>query len=147
MSPKNRSTPEVRACGVLVFRPEPRSFLLMKHTNRWDLPKGHVDVGESDLECALRELWEETGITPDKIEIDPQFQFETRYVVKSKRTGGKEGVKTLRVFLGWLRQDTPIRVTEHVGFAWFPWTPPHQIQSQTIDPLLSEVAAFLETAS
>ncbi|MEL7161300.1 MAG: NUDIX domain-containing protein, partial [Bacteroidota bacterium] len=30
--------------------------------NRWDLPKGHVDPGETNLECALRELEEETGV-------------------------------------------------------------------------------------
>ncbi len=52
-----------KSCGFLIYRNNPaRSFLLMRHTDRWDLPKGHVDPNETNLECALRELKEETGI-------------------------------------------------------------------------------------
>ena len=29
---------EVKSCGVIVFRRDPMSFLLMKHPTRWDLP-------------------------------------------------------------------------------------------------------------
>jgi len=69
MRPSDR--PQVRSSGVIVFRKQPQlSFLLMKHANRWDLPKGHVDPGESDIECALRELDEETGIQRDDIKLD-----------------------------------------------------------------------------
>ena len=58
----------IKACGFLVFRdvPDP-SFLLMKHPKRWDLPKGHVDPGESEVETALRELHEETGLNLVKV--------------------------------------------------------------------------------
>lgn len=31
---------------------------------KWSFPKGHKHRGESDLQCALRELKEETGIVP-----------------------------------------------------------------------------------
>ena len=41
---------EIRSCGVLVMtRSSPRKFLLMRHTKRWDLPKGHVDEGEETV--------------------------------------------------------------------------------------------------
>ena len=66
-----------RSCGFLIVRGDPvGSFLLMKHKQRWDLPKGHVDPGETDLECAYRELVEETGIAADDIVMDPTFRFE-----------------------------------------------------------------------
>ncbi|MEM1067404.1 MAG: DNA mismatch repair protein MutT, partial [Planctomycetota bacterium] len=34
-------------------------------------------------------------------------------------------------------------LTEHASASWFEWSPPHQIQSQTIDPLLAAVAQHL----
>ena len=138
---------EPRACGFLIVKGNPiSSFLLMKHANRWDLPKGHVDPGESDLECALRELAEETGIVAADIEIDPYFCFESRYMVSSKRYGlGKGEVeKSLRIFLGTLKRDVDITITEHLGHEWFSWQPPHKIQPMAIDPLMAHVEEFLQ---
>ncbi len=136
---------QTRACGVLVFRNRPeRSFLLMRHPTRWDLPKGHLDDGETDLECALRELSEETGILPDDVAVDPQFRFTIQYpVTYKKRFDGREALKTVVIFLGELKRDVAIQVTEHGGYEWFPWKPPHDIQELTINPLLRAVAAHL----
>lgn len=138
---------ELKACGVLVVQCEAgeprriREFLLMQHPTRWDLPKGHVDPGEDDeVVTALRELEEETGIPAPAVELDPEFRFEHRYPVRSKRTGGEEWLKTLVVFLGRLTQPVEIALTEHTGYRWFAWSPPHRIQEQTIDPLLAAVA-------
>lgn len=135
---------QVKSCGVVVFRRRPElSFLLMKHATRWDLPKGHVDPGETDLECALREVQEETGIAPDDLELDTNFRFESHYPVQCRRFPGEVADKTLLIYLGWLKQDVDIQLTEHIGFEWFAWAPPHRIQEQTIDPLLAEVAEYL----
>lgn len=138
--------PQVRSCGVLIVRGDPiDSFLLMKHADRWDLPKGHVDPGETDLECALRELEEETGFSTEDIELDPKFRFVSQYKVKYKRTGGKPKLKELVIFLGRLMTDKTIVPTEHEGFRWFDWQPPHLIQKNTIDPLLASLADFLSS--
>lgn len=134
---------DIRACGVLVLRGNPpHSFLLMRHASRWDLPKGHVDGNETDEECALRELCEETGIGGTEIELLPGFRFTTVYQVDSKRFG-QPCRKTLVIFLARLLRDVSITPTEHPGYQWFPWHPPHQIQEQTIDPLLAEVERFM----
>jgi len=37
--------------------------------NAWQMPQGGIDAGETPREAGLRELEEETGITPDKVEI------------------------------------------------------------------------------
>jgi bis(5'-nucleosidyl)-tetraphosphatase len=130
---------EVKSCGFLIVRGEPiREFLLLQHADRWDLPKGHVDPGETEMECALRELWEETGIAAADIEIFPDFRFTSRYPVRGKRDG-KLHDKTLVIFLARLVRDAAIVPTEHGGYQWFAWQPPHQIQARTIDPLLAEV--------
>ena len=138
------STKEPRSCGVLVVRGDPiQEFLLMQHPNRLDLPKGHVDPGESDVACALRELEEETGIKADDIELDPNFQFKSRYMVRYKRFGNQEVEKTLVIFLGRLKRDVEIAVSEHESFKWVVWNPPHKIQKETIDPLLAQLAKFV----
>jgi len=133
--------PEVKSCGVLVFRREPElSFLLMRHPLRLDLPKGHIDPGETEIECALREMWEETGIPKEEVRLDPDFRFTSQYQTQEKRFAGGFALKTLVMFVGWLQRPIEIRPTEHDHFDWFPWKPPHQLQAKTIDPLLAAVA-------
>ena len=133
---------EIKACGVLVVRGDPtESFLLMKHKDRWDLPKGHLDGDETEDECARRELLEETGITAADIDLLPSFRWATEYDVNSKRFGEKCH-KTLVIFLGRLKREVNIVPTEHLDFRWFPWQPPHRIQAQTIDAVLAEAERF-----
>ncbi len=131
---------KIKSCGFLIFRNDPSpSFLLMRHPSRWDLPKGHVDGDETNRECAFRELEEETGITADDIDVDEAFKFKHKYVVKNKRTNGEPKKKKLIIYLAQLINHVDITPTEHDGFDWVPWNPPHKIQEKTIDPLLQAV--------
>ncbi|GAA4423611.1 MULTISPECIES: bis(5'-nucleosyl)-tetraphosphatase [Bremerella] len=139
------SMPQTRACGFLIVKGDPiESFLLMKHPSRWDLPKGHVDEGETDMQCALRELEEETGITADDITVDPSFRYELQYVVSyKKKFGGADALKTVVYFLARLDRDVELKLTEHGDAKWLPWNPPHDIQEKTINPLLASVAEYI----
>ena len=56
-----------KSCGVVLFNSG--KVLLLRHSStssrgggHWDFPKGHIDEGESEIQTALRELEEETGI-------------------------------------------------------------------------------------
>ena len=132
---------KVKSCGFLIFRDDPSpSFLLMRHPDRWDLPKGHVDEGESNFQCALRELEEETGITASDITVDEKFKFKHKYVVKYNRAGEVAKKKKLIIYLAHLIRPVSIKPTEHDGYEWVDWNPPHQIQDQTIDPLLRQLS-------
>jgi 8-oxo-dGTP pyrophosphatase MutT (NUDIX family) len=135
---------EVMSTGFLVMRRQPGiSFLLLRHPDRWDLPKGHVDPGESPADCALRELHEETGIVRQDISIDDRFEFRTRYAVLDRMEPRELAEKTLVIYLAWLERPVEIEVSEHGSHRWFDWNPPHQIQQQTIDPLLAYAETFL----
>ncbi|MFO0918226.1 MAG: NUDIX domain-containing protein [Planctomycetaceae bacterium] len=139
---------KTRSCGVILFKEQPqREFLLMKHPHRLDLPKGHVDPGETDEQCALREMWEETGIPKDAVRIDPNFRFEEIYYPVEARFNNERVEKTLVIFLGWLDRDWPIVTTEHAGHEWRTWQPPHQLQEFTIDPLLAELERYFQTSA
>lgn len=59
---------------VYVFLERDGKILLGKRKNAfgegyYSLPAGHIDKGESVLECAKRELLEETGIETDNFEF------------------------------------------------------------------------------
>jgi 8-oxo-dGTP pyrophosphatase MutT (NUDIX family) len=43
-------------------------YLFMFRRNKWDLPKGKLDPGETLEQCAVREVAEETGLTLVKLE-------------------------------------------------------------------------------
>jgi len=134
----------VKSCGFLLYRTDPRrSFLLMRHADRWDLPKGHIDPGETKIQAAYRELYEETGIHADDIRMDGRFKYKQKYTVPGKRYG-RSGLlqKTLIVYLAELLREVDIKAEEHLGYEWFNWEPPHDIQEKTINPLLSELEKF-----
>ena len=56
-----------KSCGVLPYRVvnDAREFLLVyeHYSQCWSLPKGHMELGETPVQTALRELQEETGLT------------------------------------------------------------------------------------
>lgn len=52
----------ITAAGGLVMNEE-KEFLFIYRGNKWDLPKGKIEKGESIDEAALREVSEECGIS------------------------------------------------------------------------------------
>lgn len=56
-----KKLPFVEAAGGLVYNNK-KEILFIYRNDRWDLPKGHIDKGESYESAAIREVEEETGI-------------------------------------------------------------------------------------
>ena len=52
----------VPAAGGIVSNPS-GEILMIHRKGWWDLPKGHIEEGESPLQAALREINEETGLS------------------------------------------------------------------------------------
>ncbi len=112
-----------KSCGVLVFQDRPRrSVLLLVVRDRLDLPKGRMKKGESEVQCALRELEEETGITADSITFHEGFRFETTYHPNKQRE------KTVVLFAGEVRGPCAVVTPDHDDYAWVPWRPPHDFK-------------------
>lgn len=63
---QNLFTP-VTAAGGLVLN-ENNHYLFIFRRGKWDLPKGKLDEGENIVDCALREVQEETGL--QKVMVD-----------------------------------------------------------------------------
>jgi len=61
-----------KSCGTIPYtvRDGEIYYMLVATKNRdfYGFPKGHVEVGESEEETALRETWEETGLKPTILE-------------------------------------------------------------------------------
>jgi 8-oxo-dGTP pyrophosphatase MutT (NUDIX family) len=61
-APRREVTPEVRAAGGIVVRDEDVLVVHRPKYDDWTFPKGKAEEGESDEDCALREVHEETGL-------------------------------------------------------------------------------------
>jgi 8-oxo-dGTP diphosphatase len=85
-------TDVVRAAGGVVTRTRDRGLeILLVHRPRyddWTLPKGKALAGETDEDCALREVEEETGLL---CELGPE-------VAVSRYTDGAGRPKEVRYF-------------------------------------------------
>jgi len=75
------------SCGILVIRREgeKRQLLMIqsKKGGHWSYPKGHMEAGETQLDTARREVWEETGL---KVEPIPGETHSTEYPLPNGNT-------------------------------------------------------------
>ena len=96
--------------GVIILHRKTRKVLILqKHNGKWDLPKGHIEPGESFLEGAIRECYEETGLDVDDGSLDV---FPYTYISLPSK-------KWLRFYLGFTRDsDVIIQEEEHAGYRW-----------------------------
>ncbi|MEO9144538.1 MAG: NUDIX domain-containing protein [Ginsengibacter sp.] len=72
----------IKAGGGLV-KNKKGEILMIFRREKWDLPKGKLEEGESIEECAIREVQEETGLIELEIEEPIEITYHT-YVQEGK---------------------------------------------------------------
>lgn len=51
------------SAGGIVINPQGKVLLVQEYGYYWGLPRGHIENGEGSLDAAVREIYEEAGIS------------------------------------------------------------------------------------
>ena len=105
----------IRSCGFVAYKriENVNHYLIIKSLNGdIGFPKGHMEPGESELETAIRELKEETGVDVKVIQgFRRQIEYELRRI--------PDTIKQSVYFLGECTSDKIICQEEEVAEAGF----------------------------
>ena len=83
-----------KSCGAIVFTKEKgtRKYVIIQETGMYSgfcgFPKGHMEPGETEIETALREVKEETGLNVTV--IDGFRQTDEHYLAREGRPNDKK---------------------------------------------------------
>ncbi len=99
----------------------------------WQMPQGGIDDGEDAETAAIRELGEETGVQPDKVELvavaPGEFYYDLPEDLIGKVWKGKWRGQRQRWFLyRFLGEDGDIDITtDHQEFRAWRWVAPAEL--------------------
>jgi len=133
---------EQHSAGIIVYcikDYEIRYLILHYVSGHWDLAKGKLEAGETNMQAAHRELHEETGLTSQVI---PGFEESLSYIFKAR---GKIVKKTVTFFVGETNQQTVRLSREHQGYLWLSYEKAYEKLTYTnAKELLVHVDEFLK---
>lgn len=131
MTPEQISLLPYRPCvGIMLVNTRGHVFVgqrLDRDTDAWQMPQGGVDKGEKTRDAALRELWEETGITEKRVTIEGESRGLIPYDLPAHLVpniwGGKYRGQEQKWFLmRYHGTDDQVNIaTEHPEFSEWKW--------------------------
>jgi len=135
------SLPYRPCAGVMLVNRDGRVFVgqrLDSALEAWQMPQGGIDPGEDARTAAFRELGEETGIAPEKVELVAEAPDELFYDLPPELVGkvwkGKWRGQRQRWFLfRFLGDDRDIDIrTLHPEFRSWRWADPEDLPAMIV---------------
>ncbi|MGB4609401.1 MAG: NUDIX domain-containing protein [Saccharofermentanales bacterium] len=99
-----------KSCGAIIFtriNNEIKYLLVKQQAGFYSFPKGHVESHETELETALREINEETGLNP---KILDGFKVSDEYPLPEK----ENTIKQVVYFLAEYQDQQPIAQEDEI---------------------------------
>lgn len=142
MTPEQIAALPYRPCvGVMLVNQEGRIFVGQRNDrdqDAWQMPQGGIDKGEDPRDAALRELWEETGVTSDLVTVDAETEGWVAYdlphdVVPNIWKGRYKGQEQKWFLLRFNGSDDQVNIaTEHPEFTQWKWIDPTDVVASIV---------------
>ncbi|NHQ74767.1 RNA pyrophosphohydrolase [Roseovarius gahaiensis] len=137
MTPQDIAKLPYRPCvGVMLANADGRVFVgqrIDQDATAWQMPQGGIDPGEAPRDAALRELWEETGVSADLVTVEAETSGWIPYelphdLVPRIWKGRYKGQEQKWFLLRFHGRDSDVNIeTEHPEFAKWQWLAPDQL--------------------
>lgn len=88
----------IHIAGGVVYNPNKGIAVVNQNNDSWSLPKGHVEIDEEPKATAIREIWEEIGVSENKLHYLAPLGFYERMRIK-KNPYDKDELRMITMYL------------------------------------------------